>query len=170
MMAGVQHPPPEHPNALPLQAAEEGATLQPPSSGAVRKLRQPSPHQPNVLVDVRLNDGLLAGREQLFNGRFLRADELPEESALGKKLVDKNGADRICLLMRIEVEKIVRQSGATSPHRRIPKMTAQQADLPGVKHLVMGAPQKGEQLRLCKRMRVRHGLVQFSFVQARQFP
>jgi hypothetical protein len=48
-------------------------------------------------------------------------------------------------------------------------VAAQQADLPGVQHLVMGAPQQRQQLRLRKRVRVRHGLVQFSFVQARQF-
>src|SRR4051812_39946309 len=30
VVAGVQLPPPEHPNPLPLQTAEEGALLQPP--------------------------------------------------------------------------------------------------------------------------------------------
>ena len=30
VMSGMQHPPPEHPNPLPLQAAEEGPLLHPP--------------------------------------------------------------------------------------------------------------------------------------------
>src|SRR5260370_23878924 len=53
MMAGVQDPPPAHPNPLPPQAAEEGPALQPPASRALSQLRQPSFHQPDVLVDVR---------------------------------------------------------------------------------------------------------------------
>src|SRR5262245_6465526 len=40
---------PEHPNALPLQPAEEGPGLQPPGGGAPGQLRQPPLHQPEVL-------------------------------------------------------------------------------------------------------------------------
>ena len=108
VMAGVQHSPPEDPNPLPLQAAEEGPALQPPGGGALRQLRQPSLHQPDVLVDVRLHGRLLAGREQFFDGRLLGAHELSEEAALGEKLVDQDGADRVRLLVRLEVEQVVR--------------------------------------------------------------
>ena len=48
-------------------------------------------------------------------------------------------------------------------------MATQQADLPCVQHLVVGAPQQRQQLRLRKRVRVRHGLIQFVFVEAQQF-
>lgn len=49
-------------------------------------------------------------------------------------------------------------------------MAAQQADLSGVQHLAMSAPQQRQQFRLRKRMRVRHRLVQFSFAHVPQFP
>ena len=39
-------------------------------------------------------------------------------------------------------------------------MAAQQADLPGVQHLVLGTPQERLQLRRRKRVRVRHRLVE----------
>jgi hypothetical protein len=69
VVAGVQDSPPEHPNLFPLQAPEEGPALQPPGGGALRQLRQPPLRQPDVLVDIRLDDWLLAGRDKFFDGR-----------------------------------------------------------------------------------------------------
>lgn len=108
VVAGVQDTPPEHPNSLPLQPTEEGPALQPPGGGALSKLRQTVLHQPDVLVDVRLDDGLLAGREEFFAGRLLGADELSEEPAFGEKLVSQDRADRVRLVVRLEVEQGVR--------------------------------------------------------------
>ena len=95
VMAGVQDSSPEDPNPFTLQAAKEGAMFQPPGGGALRQLRQPAFHQPDVFLDVGCHARLLAGRQQFFDGRFLRADELNEEAALGEKLVDQDGADRV---------------------------------------------------------------------------
>jgi len=53
MMAGMQDSPPEHPDALSLQPAEEGAGFQPPRGRTSGKLRQSFRRQPNVLLDVR---------------------------------------------------------------------------------------------------------------------
>ena len=47
---------------------------------------------------------------------------------------------------------------------------AQQPDLSGVQHLVMGAPDHRQQLGFRKVMRMRDGLIQFIFVQATHFP
>src|SRR5262245_27194582 len=108
VMASVQNSPPKEPNALALQPAEEAALIQPPGGRAGGKLRQPSPHEPKVFVNVRLDGRFLAGRQEFFNRRFLSADELGEEAPLRKKLMDQDRADRIRLLMRLEIEKIVR--------------------------------------------------------------
>jgi hypothetical protein len=52
----------------------------------------------------------------------------------------------------------------------MPKLTAQQADLAGVHHLVVSAPEKREQLRLRVGMGMRHRLIQVTFLHCRQFP
>jgi hypothetical protein len=104
VVAGVQHPPPEHPNPLPLQPTEEGTLLQPPRGRATGELRQPPPHEPEVLVDVRLRDGLFAGRQELFDRRLLCGDKLGEEAALREKLVNQDRANRVRLLVWFEVE------------------------------------------------------------------
>ncbi len=96
------------PKSAPVAARRRGASLQPPGNGPLRQLRQPLFHQPDVLVDVRLHDGLLAGREEFFDRRLLGAHELSEESPLRKKLVDQDGADRVGLLVRLEVQQGVR--------------------------------------------------------------
>src|SRR4029077_19505880 len=80
-------PPAEHPNRVPLQAAEEGTAFQPPRGRAGDKLRQPPPRQPDVLVEVRLHDRPLARGKKLLDGRLLRADERGEEAALGEDLM-----------------------------------------------------------------------------------
>jgi hypothetical protein len=92
VMAGMQHPPPEQPNPLPPQAAEEGPPLQPPGGAALSQLRQTPPREPNEWVEVRPDDGLVAGREKCFNGRLLGAEELGERMALGEKLVGSRGS------------------------------------------------------------------------------
>ena len=51
-------------------------------------------------------------------GGSSRADELGEEAALGKKLVDQDGADRVRLLVRLEVEQVVRH-GPPHAHRLV---------------------------------------------------
>src|SRR5262249_38899114 len=61
------------------------------------------------------------------------------------------------------------RSALASPHRRIPQVAAQQADLSGVQHLVLGAPQERLQFRRRKRVRVRHGLIEFCFAEAGEF-
>ena len=63
VMAGVKDSSPEDPNPFPLQPAEERALFEPPDGRATGKLREPSLHEPDVLVDVRLDDGFLAKRE-----------------------------------------------------------------------------------------------------------
>jgi len=50
------------------------------------------------------------------------------------------------------------------------EVAAQQSDLPGMQHLMVGAPLQRQQFCLRKGMRVRNRLVEFGFVQARQFP
>jgi hypothetical protein len=65
-------------------------------------------HEPDVLVDVRLHDRLFAGREEFIDGQLLSANELSEETPLGEKLVNENGADRVGLFVRLEVEQNVR--------------------------------------------------------------
>jgi hypothetical protein len=67
VVASVQDTPPEHPYPLSPQTVEEETGLQPPGSGALRQLQQAAFCQPDVLVDVRLNDTLFAGREEFFN-------------------------------------------------------------------------------------------------------
>jgi hypothetical protein len=62
-------------------------------------------HEPGVLVEVGAEGRLLARREQFFYERLLGADELSEEAALGEKLVNEDGADRVGLLVRLEVEQ-----------------------------------------------------------------
>ncbi len=54
------------------------------------------------------NDRLFAEREEFFDGRLLGADELSEEAPLGKKLVDQDGADRVGLLVGLEVQEVLR--------------------------------------------------------------
>jgi hypothetical protein len=49
------------------------------------------------------------------------------------------------------------------------KLTAQQPDLARVQHLVVGAPEKRQQLRLGVRMGMQNGLSQFSLIQTWQF-
>src|SRR5689334_21270167 len=105
MVAGVQPPTPEHPNPLPPQALEEGPLLQPPGGSALSKLRKPPLHQPDLLVEVRLDDRLFGGRQQVLERRLLGADELGEEAALREKLESQDGADRVRLLVRLEVEE-----------------------------------------------------------------
>src|SRR5262249_11780938 len=61
-------------------------------------------------------------------------------------------------------------SARSSPERWMPQLAAQQTDLTGMHHLVVGAPQKRHQFRLRKGMRMRNRLIQLRFVQARQFP
>src|SRR5262249_53709482 len=53
-------------------------------------------------------------RQELIDRRLLRADELGEKAALGQELVHKDRADGIALLVRPEVEEMVRHS---PPHR-----------------------------------------------------
>ena len=50
----------------------------------------------------------------------------------------------------------------------MPELAAQQPDLAGVHHFMMGAPQQRLQFRLRQRMGMADGLVQLAFVQARQ--
>jgi hypothetical protein len=108
VMAGMQHSPPEHPNSLSLQAAEEGPALQPPGSGARRQLRQPSLRQPDVLIDVYLDNWLLARRQQFFDGRLLGADELGAEKALGETGSKNKGllAENVPLVARMQASVI----------------------------------------------------------------
>jgi hypothetical protein len=46
--------------------------------------------------------------KQFFNRRLFGADKLSEEAPLGKKLVDHDGANGVRLLVRLEVEYVVR--------------------------------------------------------------
>src|SRR5215813_14192964 len=103
MVTGVQNSSPKHPNPFPLQAAEERPLFEPPGRSASGKLRQSSLDKPDVLVDVRLDGRLLVGGKQFFDRRLRRADELSEETPLGKQLVDHDRADRVRFLMRLEV-------------------------------------------------------------------
>jgi hypothetical protein len=118
VMAGMQDTTPEDPYSLPLQAAEEGSLLEPPSGRATGKLREPSSHQPDVFVYVGLNGRLFAGRKQFFDGWLVGADELSEEPPLREKLVNNYGTDCVHLLMRLEVEKGVRH-GSPHAHRLV---------------------------------------------------
>src|SRR5262245_32277903 len=93
VVAGVQDTPPEHPDPLSLQAAEEGTALEPPGGGALRQLRQASPGLPDVPVEVGPDDGAVALREKVLDGRLVGADKLGEEAAFGEELVDQDGAD-----------------------------------------------------------------------------
>lgn len=62
--------------------------IQPPGGGALRELRQSLLGQADILHDVRLDAGLLAGREEFFNGRLSGPDELIEGrfSGLGNRV------------------------------------------------------------------------------------
>jgi hypothetical protein len=98
-----------------VAAGEDGPALRPPGGGAPGQLRQPALRQPEVLLDVRLNDWLFPRRQQFFDWRLLGADELGKEAALGEELVDQDRADRVGLLVRLEVEQVVRHR---PPHAR----------------------------------------------------
>jgi hypothetical protein len=62
VVAGVQHPPPEHPNPLPPQAAEEGPALQPPGGGAL-------PNAVQVLEEFSPADADLQWAKEVLNAR-----------------------------------------------------------------------------------------------------
>ena len=113
MVAGVEDSPPERPDSLPFQPTEERHLRQPPLGGRLGKLRQPPLRQRDVPVQVGLDRGLIARRQQFFDGWLLGADELGEEPPLREDLVDQDGSDRVDLLVRLEVEEIV---GDRPPH------------------------------------------------------
>src|SRR5262249_18778198 len=109
MMARVQHTSPKDPDALPRQPAKERPTLKPPRRRPSGQLPQSPAQEPDVLVDVRLNDRVLARGQEFLDNRFLGADELGEESSFGQELMHEDGANRIGLLMRLEVEETIRR-------------------------------------------------------------
>src|SRR5262249_8089817 len=65
------------------------------------------------LIDIGGDGWRVARWQKLIGRRFLGADELSEEAALGEELVDQNRADRIRLLVRTELEAGIRHG---SPH------------------------------------------------------
>src|SRR5262249_8782016 len=108
VVAGVQDPPPERPDPLPSQPIEERYLRQPPLGAGRGKLRQPSLRQQDIPLQVRSDRRLLVRTQELLDERLLDADELGEEPALRQDLVDEDGPNRVRLLMRSEVEEVVR--------------------------------------------------------------
>src|SRR6202035_5116455 len=106
------------PRSPPLQTAEEWPDLKPPGGGALCQLWQPLLRQPDVLLDVRHHGRLLAGREQFLDVRLLCANGLGEEAALGGNVVGYGRANRVRLLVRLEVEPVVRY-GPPDAHRLV---------------------------------------------------
>jgi hypothetical protein len=102
VVAGVEDPPPEGPDPLPLQAAEEGPLLQPPLGRRLGKLGQRPLRQPNVLVQVGWDRWSISWRQQLFDQRLHGADELGEEAALREGQVDQDRPEGVRLLVRLK--------------------------------------------------------------------